>query len=100
MMATVTYENVLRDAQQLTPEEQQRLRETLGASRGARVVSLRDLRALLANGLGSPRPLTEQERAAVDTWLAETEQLAERIGAAWKDEMSAVEAVKEQRRDL
>jgi hypothetical protein len=55
---------------------------------------------LLANGLGSPCPLTDQERAAVDTWIAESEQLAERIGAAWKDEMSAVEAVKEQRRDL
>jgi hypothetical protein len=34
-MATSTYEQVLREAQQLTPEEQRRLREELAASESA-----------------------------------------------------------------
>jgi hypothetical protein len=99
-MAAVTYEDVLRDARQLHPEEQQRLRDALDMSQGARVVAPAELRALLANGIGAPRPLSDEERAAVDTWLAETEQLAVRIGAAWKSDLNAVEAVQEQRRDL
>ena len=99
-MGTVTYEDVLRDAQQLTPEEQQRLRDALDPSQGARVVSPQELRALLASGGGRPRPLTEGERVVVLAALENMDRLAARIGAAWQDELSAVDAVKEQRRAM
>jgi hypothetical protein len=85
---------------QLPPEEQKRLRDALDNSQVALVLTPAELSALLANEIGTPRPLTDEERAAVDTWLAETEQLAVRIGAAWKSDLNAVEAVQEQRRDL
>ena len=46
------------------------------------------------------RPLTEQEQARLEADLDALDELATQIGAAWKDDMSAAEAVKEQRREL
>ena len=47
--------------------------------------------------LGNARAQSPEEQA---TFWAEWRELAERIGAAWPHDVSAVEAVREQRRDL
>ena len=57
-----------------------------------RVVELEDLH--------SDRPLTAPERAKLEADLDALDALAVQIGVAWKDTMSAADAVKEQRRDL
>ncbi len=46
------------------------------------------------------RPLTEQERAKLEADLNAIDALAAEVSAAWQDDMSAVDAVKEQRREL
>lgn len=46
------------------------------------------------------RPLTTEERARLEDELAAIDVLAAEVSAAWKDDMSAAEAVKEQRREL
>ncbi len=76
-MATETYEDVLRAAQQLTPEEQRRLREELDAGEHHQAHAVR-----------------------VRTAMASLRQLAQEIDAAWTTDLDAVEAVREQRRDL
>lgn len=59
----------------------------------------------------SPRPehlnedlervvLSRAERAAMIAALKRIDRVAERVGAAWKTNKSALEAVQEQRRDL
>ncbi len=63
-------------------------------------MSPQELKALLADGCGRPRPLTESERTIIIAAFERMDQVAAMIGASWQDEMSAVEAVKEQRRDL
>jgi antitoxin (DNA-binding transcriptional repressor) of toxin-antitoxin stability system len=42
----------------------------------------------------------EQRRLAMREWLRETEMLAQEIGRVWPSDVSAVEAVREQRREL
>ncbi len=81
-MATITYERVLRDAQQLTLEEQRRLREDL--------VSLGE----------TIQPPTDHQPAAAQAFLDKVDRMAARISAAWQDDTSAVDAVREQRRAL
>jgi len=46
------------------------------------------------------RPLTVEEHAQLETDLAAFDELATQIGAAWQDDMSAVDVIREQRRDL
>jgi antitoxin (DNA-binding transcriptional repressor) of toxin-antitoxin stability system len=46
------------------------------------------------------RPLTEEERVKLEVDLAAFDEVAMQIGAAWRDDMSAADAVKEQRREL
>ncbi len=100
-MATTDYETLLREAQLLPPDEQRRLADALIPSQGARVIDIENLRTLLAQGLGQPQALTPAQQTAIDTWFAKTAELAVQIGAAWKDtSISAVDAVREQRRDL
>jgi hypothetical protein len=100
-MATTDYETILREAQLLPPDEQQRLVDALRPSQGARVIDTETLRILLAQGLGQPRTLTSAEQSAIDAWFVKTEGLARQIGAAWNDPtISAVDAVREQRRDI
>ena len=82
-MATITYERVLREAQQLTPEEQRRLREELGRS-----------------GETIQTTPTDRQRAAAQAFLDKVDRLAARISAVWQDDTSAVDAVREQRRVL
>ncbi|HSH79295.1 MAG TPA: hypothetical protein VLA19_12280 [Herpetosiphonaceae bacterium] len=50
--------------------------------------------------LSDERPLTAQERAQLEIDLTAFDELASRIGAAWQDDMSALDAIREQRRDL
>ena len=75
----VTYQTVLEEARQLPPEDLHRLRVALGAIETDR---------------------TEQPRQDVQEVIARLDELAARISAAWQDDVSAVDAVKEQRRDL
>jgi hypothetical protein len=42
----------------------------------------------------------EAHRAAVEAWLASVDELATRIALHWPDGVSAVDAVREQRREL
>jgi hypothetical protein len=46
------------------------------------------------------RPLTAEEHAQLESDLAAFDELATQIGAAWQDDMSAVDAIREQQRDL
>ncbi len=92
-MSTTAYEHILQELEQLTPDERRRLRQALDEEPpGARFVSSDQLRQILAQ---PQRPLTERERAAVEAWIRRGDELAARIGAAWKDDMNAVEAVRE-----
>ncbi len=45
------------------------------------------------------RPNLEKE-SRLKAWFASSDELARRVSAAWKDTLSAPDAVKEQRRDL
>jgi Lon protease-like protein len=95
-----TYEDVLRQARRLTPEGQQRLLDALKGEAGAQVVTPEALGKLLPHDPSEVAPLTESERAATAAALTELDRLAARIGAAWRDDMSAVDAVRDVRRDL
>ena len=76
-MATVaTYDEVLALVQQLSPEDQARL--------------LMEVERVGAHA----------RRARAEAALDGLDQLAERVSAAWQDNMSAVDAVREQRREL
>jgi hypothetical protein len=46
------------------------------------------------------RPLSDAERVTALEALDELDRLATRIGEKWEDDLSAVDAVKEQRREL
>lgn len=89
-MSTADYETILEQARQLTPEERQRLAEQL-------IHEIDGFRAIYVSDTGH---IAVEERAQVEAWLASSEELARRVSAAWKDDMNAVEAVKEQRREL
>ena len=80
-MATATFETVLELARQLTPEDQQRLRAELGTP------------SLAAE-------LSADKRARLAAWFATSDTLAQRVSAAWQGDMTAVDAVAEQRREL
>jgi hypothetical protein len=83
-MSTTAYEHILQALEHLTPEERRRLREVLDAE--------------ACTEPSAPSP--DEGRARAADWFAAGDKLAARIGAAWKDDMSAADAVKEQRRDL
>ena len=57
-------------------------------------------RILDLDHLPGERPLTAEEHAQRESDLAAFDELAAQIGAAWQDDMSAVDAIREQRRDL
>ena len=90
-MTTTTYEDVLDQARRLPPEEQRQLGETL-VTRGPAVPS--------TTAVPPTRPLSDDDRARLEAWFVAADELAARIGAAWKDDMNAAEAVNEQRREL
>ena len=83
-------EEVLRGAKQLTPEERRRLRLELEVLEHQHDV----------NGGQSEQELGQAREERVRAVMDDFRELAERVGAAWKSDLSAVEAVREQRRDL
>ena len=77
------YETAVAAVKRLTPEERRRLRELLAA----------EDRSASSRG-------ADDRQARIEAWFAAADALAARVGAAWKDDMTAVEAVREQRREL
>ena len=49
---------------------------------------------------GSERTQGVEDEEAVRRWLEELDALAAELDAAWQGDMSAIDAMKEQRRDL
>ena len=68
------------------------------AAPGAQVIAAETLRAQIAQRGTTHRELTERERAAAVEALQGIRTLAVQIGAAWQSDLTAVEAVQEQRR--
>ncbi len=95
-MSRTTFETVLHEAQQLAPDEQARLLAALGQQTAVVADSVRVVRDKVARA----QPITDDERERVVAWLAELDALAAEIGAASHGTTSAVDAVREQRRDL
>lgn len=93
-MATV--ENVLREVQELSPDEQRRLLELLIHQAADIPDEIRQIR----NKVAHQAPTTPEERAAARAALDGLDRVAAQVGAAWKSDKSALEAVQEQRRDL
>lgn len=83
-MSTTAYEHILQELEHLTPEERQRLRLALDEEAPAEPST----------------PASDDRRARAAAWFAAGDALAARIGAAWKDDMTAVEAIREQRHEL
>lgn len=83
-MSTSVYEHILQELEHLTPEERRRLRQVLEEETPAAPVP----------------PASDDRHARAAAWFAAGDELAARIGAAWKDDMTAVEAIREQRHDL
>ena len=96
-MASATYEQILQEVERLTSEEQHRLLQALAYQSG----TVQDTLSMLRERSAHPIPLTEDERKAAQEWLDRVDALADRISVAWDDpKVSAVEAVREQRREL
>ncbi len=83
-MSTTAYEYIFQALEHLTREERRRPRQALDEEVPAE--------------LATPAP--DERRARAAAWFAAGDALAARIGAAWKDGTTAVEAVREQRHDL
>ena len=83
-MSRTAYEHILQELEHLTPEERRRLRQALDEGIPAEPST----------------PASDDRRARAAAWFAAGDELAARIGAAWKDDMTAVEAIREQRHDL
>ena len=96
-MATSIYEDVLRSAQQLTPEEQDQLRGELEVKARPQPQAVPDEIRRIRERIARRRPSTPKERTAVRAALDRADT---QIAAAWKSDMSALEAVQEQRRDV
>lgn len=83
------------------PDELFRRAKTLAAKRG---LSLKQLvTTALERELEAPTPGTrssKRKQAEVAASLHEFERISDQISAAWPEGISAVEAVREQRRDL
>ncbi len=94
-MTTATYEAALELAEQLTSEERRRLLEELNqratTDRTPSGAASADRPTGSAPG-PSVRPGLEADLDAIDAFAAE-------VSAAWDGDMTAAEAVKEQRRD-
>lgn len=96
-MASATYEKILREVEQLSDDEQGRLLETLKRRSSEAPDPIRALRES-SEHLTPPTPA---QRDAIDAWFARVDMLADEVSAAWIDpSISAVEAVREQRREL
>lgn len=97
LMATTPYEAALHAVEQLTPEEQHRLRGELEVKALPQPHAVSDEIRRIRERIARRRSSTPEERAAARAALDRT---ATQIAAAWKGDMSALEAVQEQRRDV
>lgn len=79
-MTTATYDTVLEQARQLAPEELRQLRDEISA------LSEPDT----TEATSSARPGLQADLDAIDAFAA-------RVSAAWKSDLDAVEAIREQR---
>ncbi len=83
------------------PDELFRRAKAVAARRGQSLKQLvttaveRELATPAQEGAGSGR-----RKTAIDASLRELDALTQRIRAAWPEDVSAVEAIREQRRDL
>ncbi len=68
------------------------------ATPGAQVITAETLRAQIAQRGAGHKELTEREHTAAVEALQGIRALAAQIGAAWQSDLSALEAVHEQRR--
>ena len=89
-----TAESILKEIQELSPEERKRLQSILDAETAPSATELQRLRNRLVH---EPVPPTPEELATIRTMLDRT---GAEIAAAWKSNKSALEAVQEQRREL
>lgn len=87
-MATAIYSLVLEQARHLSPDERHALIEELTTQ------SVQE-----ADHQATESRAAEHE-ADIEDWLAESDRLAEVVSTGWKDNMTAPDAVKEQRREL
>jgi hypothetical protein len=85
-MPTTSYEDVLASVQQLTIDEQRRLRDEMDAQ-------LPDIATSTKK-----EPLSPSVRPSLVADLQALDELAAQIGAAWQSTRTAAEAVSDQRR--
>lgn len=93
-MPSTTFENVLNEARQLTPEDRSRLLAALGQPSSSISEAIQTARNIEAH------TSTNAEKEAVSFWLAGLDALATDINSAWQGTGDAVDAVREQRREL
>ena len=89
-MSTRAYEHIIEELGHLTPEERRQLRRQLDDES--------PLEQPLEPALEPALP--DDRQARIEAWRAAADERAAKVGAAWKDNMIAVEAVREQRREL
>lgn len=83
------------------PDELFRRAKTVAAKRGQSLKQL--VTTALERELASPAPgiqSSKRKQADVAASLLEFERLSKKISAAWSEPVSAVDAIREQRRDL
>ena len=83
------------------PDELFRRAKTTAAQRGQSLKQL--VTVALERELAGPAPGTKpskRKRAEVAVFLRELEKVSKRISAVWPEGVSAVDAIREQRRDL
>jgi len=83
------------------PDELFRRAKTVAAKRGQSLKQL--VTTALERELAGPAPRTKsskRKQAEVEASLRELERITKEISAAWPEGVSAVEAIREQRRDL
>ena len=83
------------------PDELFRRAKTVAARRGQSLKQL--VTTALERELAGPAPGTKsskRKRAEVEASLREFERISKEISVAWPEGVSAVEAIREQRRDL
>jgi predicted transcriptional regulator len=83
------------------PDELFRRAKTVAAKRGQSLKQL--VTTALERELAGPAPgikSSKRKQAEVEASLRELERITKEISAAWPEGVSAVEAIREQRRDL
>ncbi|MSQ71189.1 MAG: hypothetical protein EXR27_07860 [Betaproteobacteria bacterium] len=83
------------------PDELFRRAKTTAAQRGQSLKQL--VTVALERELAGPAPgskTSNRKRTEVEAFLGELRKISKRVSAAWPEGVSAVDAIREQRRDL